>query len=49
MGYSVFCEDALKFNWEKLPKKFTLFGNLPYEIVGTLIIKSVFIKNKFKI
>ena len=38
-GWTVFCEDALKFNWSCLPKKFTLFGNLPYEIAGSLIVK----------
>ena len=38
-GWNVFCEDALKFNWSKLPKTFTLFGNLPYEIASSLIIK----------
>ena len=39
-GYSVFCADALKLNWENLPKKFTLFGNLPYEISASLILKA---------
>lgn len=40
VGYCVFCADALKLKWEKLPKKFTLFGNLPYEIAARLILKS---------
>ena len=39
-GWTVFCEDALKFNWSRLPKKLTLFGNLPYEIAGSLIVKT---------
>lgn len=39
-GYFIFCADALKLNWTKLPKKFTLFGNLPYEIAASLIVKS---------
>ena len=38
-NWTVFCDDALKFNWACLPKKFTLFGNLPYEIASSLIIK----------
>lgn len=37
-GWTLFCEDALKLDWEKLPKKITLFGNLPYEIAASLII-----------
>ncbi|MCY4320810.1 MAG: 16S rRNA (adenine(1518)-N(6)/adenine(1519)-N(6))-dimethyltransferase RsmA [Bdellovibrionaceae bacterium] len=37
--WTVFCEDALRFNWSLLPKKFTLFGNLPYEIASSLIIQ----------
>ena len=39
-GYSVFSADALKLDWDLLPKRFTLFGNLPYEIVASLILKS---------
>ena len=39
-GWSVFHADALKFKWEKLPKQITVFGNLPYEIASSLIIKS---------
>ena len=38
-GWTVFCEDALEFNWSCLPEKFTLFGNLPYEIASSLILK----------
>ena len=38
-GWTVFCEDALKFNWTCLPETFTLFGNLPYEIASSLIVK----------
>ncbi|MCZ0933142.1 MAG: rRNA adenine dimethyltransferase family protein, partial [Oligoflexia bacterium] len=38
-NWTVFCEDALKLNWSYLPKKFTLFGNLPYEIASSLIVK----------
>ena len=39
-GWNVFCADALNFQWKELPKTFTLFGNLPYEIAGSLIIKA---------
>ena len=39
-GWSVFQADALKFKWEKLPRKITVFGNLPYEIASSLILKS---------
>ena len=38
-AWTVFCKDALKFDWSCLPKKFTLFGNLPYEIASSLIIE----------
>lgn len=39
-GWKVFCEDALKTKWENFPKTFTLFGNLPYEIAGPLVLKA---------
>ena len=39
-GWTVICADALKLKGEDLPKHFTLFGNLPYEIASSLIIKS---------
>lgn len=40
-NYSVIAKDVLKLNWEQdLPKKITLFGNLPYQIAASLIIKS---------
>ncbi len=39
-GWTVFCADILKFNWAQLPQKFTIFGNLPYEITGPLLIKA---------
>ena len=38
-GFSIFCADALKFDWNQLPKPFTLFGNLPYQIAGSLILE----------
>lgn len=38
--WNVICADVLKLKWENLPKTMTLFGNLPYEIAGTLIVKS---------
>ena len=38
-SWRVFCQDALKLQRDKLPPSFTLFGNLPYEIAGSLIIK----------
>ena len=39
-NFSVLHKDALKLSWQELPKKFTLFGNLPYQITHPLIIKS---------
>ena len=45
-GYCVFSSDALKLNWEKLPKKFTLFGNLPYEIAAGIILKACLHKDQ---
>lgn len=45
-GWTVFCADVLKFDWEKLPKKISLFGNLPYEIASSLIIKSCLHKER---
>ena len=41
-GWQVLCADILKLNWEDLPQKFSLFGNLPYEIFGSLIIKAAY-------
>ena len=38
-AWKVFEQDALKLKREQLPPSFTLFGNLPYEIAGSLIIK----------
>lgn len=38
-SWRVLCVDALKLNKDQLPKKVTLFGNLPYEISASLIIK----------
>ena len=40
-AYFVLSADVLKLEWlTAFPKKFTLFGNLPYEIASSLIIKS---------
>ena len=40
-AYSILSADALKLKWAAdLPKKFTLFGNLPYEIAASLILES---------
>ena len=39
-SWKVLCQDALKLKASQLPKKFLLFGNLPYEIVASLIIKA---------
>ena len=40
-AYSVLSADALKLEWlTAFPKKFILFGNLPYEIASRLIVKS---------
>ena len=40
-GYSVLFSDALKLDWsQSLPKKCTVFGNLPYQIAGSLVLKS---------
>ncbi len=43
-GFSVFCSDALKFNWNQIPSPFTLFGNLPYQIAGSLILEMSLLK-----
>ncbi|MCY4513058.1 MAG: 16S rRNA (adenine(1518)-N(6)/adenine(1519)-N(6))-dimethyltransferase RsmA [Bdellovibrionales bacterium] len=44
-NYSVLMQDALKIHWTKLPYFTTLFGNLPYQIAGPLLLKtSVFSK-----
>lgn len=40
-GYSVLTADALKLDWpQNLPEKCTVFSNLPYQIAGSLILKS---------
>lgn len=39
-GWKVTCEDALKLKPMQFPKEFVLFGNLPYEIASSLIIKT---------
>ena len=39
-GYFVLCADALKLEWKSLPARFTLFGNLPYNIVSGVILKA---------
>ena len=39
-AWNVVCGDALKLCWDKWPKHFTLFSNLPYEIAASLIIKA---------
>ena len=39
-GWAVLRADILKLKWEELPDKFTLFGNLPYQVASSLIIKS---------
>ena len=44
-GFSVFCEDALKFNWNQTPSFFTLFGNLPYQIAGSIVLEMSLLKN----
>ena len=38
-SFSVFAQDALKTNWAKLPSPITLFGNLPYQLAGPLILQ----------
>jgi len=40
-SWKVLCQDALKLKSSELPHKFLLFGNLPYEIAASLIIKVV--------
>ena len=37
--FKVFCEDALKFNWDQIQTPFTLFGNLPFQIAGSLVLE----------
>ena len=39
-SWRVLCQDALKLKREQLPLSFTLFGNLPYEIASSFIIKT---------
>ena len=39
-GFTTICQDALKVSWEDLPRQFTLFGNLPYQITNPLIIQA---------
>ena len=44
-NFSILMQDALKTNWITLPCPFSLFGNLPYQLAGPLILKaSVFSK-----
>ena len=39
--YSVLSADVLKLDWlQSFPKKCTVFGNLPYQIAGSFILKS---------
>lgn len=48
-AYSVLSADALKLEWlTAFPKKFILFGNLPYEIASSLIVKSCLHQNQIK-
>lgn len=47
-GYLVFPTDVLKLNWNKLPKRFTLFGNLPYEVVAGIIFKACLHQNQVR-
>ena len=44
-GFLVFCEDALKFDWTQLPSPFVLFGNLPYQIAGALVLEMSILKS----
>ena len=39
-GFSVHCQDALKYDFTQLPHPFVLFGNLPYSLAGPLIIRA---------
>ena len=39
-GWKILCQDALHLQSHQVPKKFLLFGNLPYEIAASLIIKA---------
>jgi len=38
-SHKVLCQDALDLTKDQVPKNFVLFGNLPYEIAASLIIK----------
>ena len=38
-GFKVFCEDALRFDWNQAQTPFTLFGNLPFQIAGSLVLE----------
>lgn len=37
--FSVLSQDALKTDWSQLPPSITLFGNLPYQLAGPLILE----------
>lgn len=39
-NFSVLMQDALKTNWTTFPHPSTLFGNLPYQLAGPLILKA---------
>ena len=48
-AYSVLSADVLKLEWlTAFPEKFILFGNLPYEIASSLIVKSCLYQEQIK-
>ncbi len=47
-GFSIFCEDALKFDWNQIPHFFTLFGNLPFQIAGSIVLEMCLLKKSPK-
>ena len=45
-NFSILMQDALKTNWTSLPHPITLFGNLPYQLAGPLILKASVFSNR---
>ena len=45
-NFSILIQDALKTDWASLPHPITLFGNLPYQLAGPLILKASVFSNR---
>ena len=46
--FSVLSQDALKTDWDQLSHPITLFGNLPYQLAGPLILQLSSFSNKIR-